>query len=314
MENLLFSVDTVLPLALLMGLGVLLRRLGLLGDALREGLSRLLFDVFFPCMIFTSLASCRLREVFDLRLSVFITAFVAGAAALLTLTVPLFLRDRAKAASFVQASIRNNYMVEGMTLLSFLYGEAGTAVGAVMLPFAMLADNIAAVAIFAVLTPGHRSGGARATLLDFVRNPLIIATLLGFAFSAAGLSLPQGLQTAMSSAGALGPSLALILTGGGLRFASLRKGLRHSIPACALKLLALPALGVGIGLLMGLRGADMAAVYLFTGCCGAFPGPALAENSGGDAALAEEALGLSLLLSVFTLTLGIFLLRSFSLI
>jgi predicted permease len=56
MGNLLFGINIVLPIFLVGALGFFLRKIGLIQEAFLTGISKLLFSVSIPCMLFNSLS------------------------------------------------------------------------------------------------------------------------------------------------------------------------------------------------------------------------------------------------------------------
>ena len=55
MESIIYSLTTVGPVFLIIAIGILLRRFGLIDTSLSEGLSRLVFHVFLPALLLKSL-------------------------------------------------------------------------------------------------------------------------------------------------------------------------------------------------------------------------------------------------------------------
>ena len=56
LENLLFSVNAVLPIFLLVGLGWLLKKKSFLPDAFYSGSEKFVFKIALPCMLFLNVA------------------------------------------------------------------------------------------------------------------------------------------------------------------------------------------------------------------------------------------------------------------
>lgn len=182
MENLLYSVNTVLPLILLGVLGYILRRIGMLTVGFLDVLAEIIFAVSFPCAIFASLLDNDLREVFSPLPVLLICGYIAGTTVLSILLMPVFVKDRPVAASLSQSMIRQSRLAQSIPLLTIMYGAKGTASGMILQPFSAPAENIAAVAIFLVMTPGKEDRPGRAlfsVLKSFCTNPQILSCVLG---------------------------------------------------------------------------------------------------------------------------------------
>ena len=96
-----------------------------------------------------------------------------------------------------------------------------------------------------------------------LRNPLIIATLLGLLVNAAGLRLPDFLSSTMGRLGAASIALGLMAVGAGLRISGGQGNQAFRIWMLSVKLLMLPAVALGVGLLLGLSHLQLVIVVTF---------------------------------------------------
>ena len=78
MDSFLFSVQATAPVFLLMVLGYLFRRLGLLNDQFCKVSDKFVFTAALPVMLFRDMATTHLRETFDLRPAAIIRQLEAG--------------------------------------------------------------------------------------------------------------------------------------------------------------------------------------------------------------------------------------------
>ena len=317
MQNLLYSINIVLPIVLVGVLGFFLYRWGRLGKGFLETASWFAFSIGFPFSIFMNLQEHAVRDAFDGRLALFITLSIALCTGICIAIVPRFIKDRAKAASTVQAMTRNNCLLQGLSLLAIMYGPDNITNGAIMLPFAIGMNNIAATVIFVALVPSQRASGKNAVLSSvtaLAKNPLIISCASGLLFSALGLRLPAPLADAMTSVGRTATPLALLTLGAGFKLSDFKSGLRLSLLISFVRLIAMPGLVTFVAVWLGFRGNALGSIFLFSGSASAAAGGIMARSMGGDVVVADQAVAVSTVLSAFTLILGIFILKSLALI
>ena len=69
-KNLVIAVEAVAPMFLIMVIGVLTRRAGLINEAEAKRLNKLVFTVFFPPMMFDNLYGAEIGDAFDIKLIV----------------------------------------------------------------------------------------------------------------------------------------------------------------------------------------------------------------------------------------------------
>jgi predicted permease len=316
-SNLLYSINVVLPIVLMMVLGYFLRRIGMITEEFITVSSKLAFNVAFPCSICASLMGQSLGETFDLPLILFLVTAITVCMLILLLIVPRFIKDRPLAASVVQGMFRANFLVQGLPLLTIMYGAENIAASAVLLAIVVALNNVLATVIFVVLIPDQRCGGRRPilnALLKILKNPLIIGSVVGILLMAFQWTLPSPVANAVTQIGRSAIPLALIALGAEFRLDSLRRDLRYTLPTVLVRLLVIPSITTVAAVLMGFRGQALGSLFLFTGAATAASGYIMCKTMGGNEEVAAQAVGLSTALSAFTLMLGIFILRSFSLI
>ncbi len=317
LDNLMCSINIVLPLVLMMALGYLLRAVRLVGpDFARTG-TRVAFTVAFPCSIFSSLAGFSLAEIFDGRLLLFMMAGITLSMLAPLAIVPRLVKDRPTAASMVQAMFRANFLIQGIPLLINTYGEGNIATGAFLLPFAILANNVLSTVIFVALIPGQRGNGKSpvlGALGKMALNPLIIGSVVGLLFSAFGWKLPAAISSTVTQVGRLGTPLAMICMGADFRLSGLRRDLKYTLPSVLVRLIVIPGLMTAAAVLLGFRGVALGSIYLFNATCTAAAGYVMSAAMGGNSDISAQCVGLSAVLSAFTMTAGLFVLLQFGLI
>ncbi|KQO61415.1 AEC family transporter [Curtobacterium sp. Leaf261] len=221
--------------------GYVVGRIGLLGPHSQFVLSRLVFFVLTPCLLFTTIAKADVHVLFSTMLLV--SLLTAAVIAVLTwIVVKLVLRRSvaqttvvALAAGYVNA---NNI---GLPVAVYVLGAATWVVPIILLQLIILAP----IALTILDTATSSGGGIRRRILGPVSNPLIIASLLGLVVAITGVRIPTPVLQPFELVGAA--TVPLVLIGFGmslhgsapLRDPSIRTDV---IVASAIKLFAMPAL------------------------------------------------------------------------
>lgn len=267
----------LVPSFLLILLGVVLKRRGGFGDAFWQGLESVTYYVFFPCLLFQSVArsSPAVLETSGLVVTAF--AFTLAGAVLGYISKPMFRLDPRTFASSFQCAFRFSGYV-GFAIMGGLYGESGIAI--IALVTSLLVPPINALSIL-VLARGATTNWLR----EVVRNPLVVSTVAGLLFSLANLEIPVLADQTLKLLAAPALPLGLIAVGAGLRLQAVenRKGLVAYL--LAVKLMAVPAVAFLAGKYFGLEGVHFATVLVLAALPTATNAYILTMKMGGDGQL-----------------------------
>ena len=308
----MFSVNAVAPLTLLMAAGVFLRWRGMLSEEFFLSANKLSFSVLLPVMLFCNIYDCRDSvERFDWKFVGIAMGCVAAAFVLLMLIVPRVCTDKTRIGPVVQAIFRSNFLVFGIPVVTNMFGEGELWTTSMLMPFVIPAFNIlAVVALTWYITPEHGAKKLSGALLGILKNPLIIAAALSYAFILTGLALPVSVYKTLSSLKSMGSPLALIALGGTLQFGSMRKNARALLGIGLGKLVLMPALVMAAAVLAGCRGSAAGALLAMGGSPVAISSYVMAQQSGNDGDLAGQAVVVTTIASVATMFCWIFALRT----
>ncbi|GJE39003.1 AEC family transporter [Methylobacterium persicinum] len=273
----------LLPIALLIGLGALLRRIGFIGEAFWPQAERLGYYVLLPSLFIHGLATARLDGVPVLSLAaVLVASTVTVALALLALRPRLAL-DGAAFTSVFQGGIRfNNYV--GVSAAVGLFGAQGLALAAVANAAIVPTVNVLCVLVFARFGSGGRLAPA-AIARQLAFNPLVVASVIGISLQATGLPLPIGVDAMLKALGQASLPLGLLCVGAALDFGAARTWFRPVAVSSAVKFGLMPLVTVLACLLLGLRGPAAATALLFQALPTASSSYIMARQLGGDAPL-----------------------------
>jgi predicted permease len=301
----------LLPVFLLIVMGFALRRYMLKEDAHWIGLEQLVYFVLFPALLIETLSRANLASVpiggvgGALLLSVLIMAAFCLAlrrplAAALGVDGPAF-------TSIFQAATRWQTFV-ALAVANNLYGDAGVALASVAMVAMIPILNVNSVLVLARYARPQKLAWPE-LLLAIAKNPLIWACVIGLGLNLSRLPVPQVAHDFADALGRSSLAIGLLVVGAGLRIGELiRPGAAASL-AVFLKLIAMPALAIGLALLFGLGGVNLAVVA----CCASVPAASnsyvLAKQMGGDAPLLAQILTLQTMLAVLTMPIVISMVR-----
>ena len=295
------TLAALAPVFLLILFGHLMKRGGFPGDGFWIPAERLTYYVLFPALLVGNLARAPLADV---SLGPFALALVASwsAVALALLLLRRWLTmDGPGFTSVVQGGIRFNTYV-GLAAAEALFGAAGLTLAAVVIAVLVPLVNVLCVG---VLNRHGRTGvpGWGAVLRGLVRNPLILACLLGILLNLGGVGLPWGSGEVLDIAARAALPLGLLAVGAGLDPRAVRERHVAIVGVSTLKLVGLPLAVAGVAWSLGLPPAERAIAVLFAALPTAPSAYILARQMGGDAQLVAGMLTLQTIAAVLTLPL-----------
>jgi malonate transporter and related proteins len=285
----------LLPIIALIALGHLLKRLGTLGTEVWRGIEALVYYVLFPALLFGTLASRPIDLGAGGMMILVGFGFMLGGMLLGLVARPLLAPSPKAFASIFQCSFRFNTYI-GIALLGGVFGADGIAAFALLAGFVIPLANVASVWALA-------RHGRQPILRELVRNPFILATFSGLGWSALGLPLPDLALATLIFLGEPALPLGLLATGASLTF--LLEPRQKALVAyfIGVKLLAVPAFALALGLLTGLQGEYLAAAVMLAALPPASSAYILATRMGGDGPLVAATVGTATLIAAFTLPL-----------
>lgn len=261
----------VLPVFILILIGWLAAKSGLLKAETGDALGEFVFKIAVPMLIFRTLATAHFEGVSPFRLwaAYFIGVAITWTAAHLVAR-HVFKRD-AKVAVIagMSASFANNVFI-GLPLVSHIVGEDAlvplSILLAIHLPIMMIAGTILMESASAKVD-GTAARSVGAVLMqvgsNLARNPLVIALTAGLIFNLSGLSMNAPIGRVVDQIAASASPAALISIGMALTRYPIKGDIGLSSSAAVLKLLLMPAAVFAAGNLLGLR-ADWTAALVLT--------------------------------------------------
>ncbi|MBX3047580.1 MAG: AEC family transporter [Anaerolineales bacterium] len=231
----------IVPVFAVVAVGYLAARWGWLSAADNSGISKFVFVLALPLLLFDSLANLESPGVFrwQFLLSFFAGSFIVYALGYL-LSKWLFGAAPKEQAVFGLGGAYSNMVLIGLPVVSAAFGEAG------LLPMLILISlhSVLLFSVFLLLMergdPGDWLRQLRFSARQLMTNPLILGLLAGVLARALGLGLPGPLAEAVHIIGQAALPCSLIVLGASLREYKIGGELGKAWVIVALKLLAQP--------------------------------------------------------------------------
>lgn len=314
MENLIFSLNATIPIFLMMLLGMLFRKLGWMDEVFAAKMNKFVFLVPLPVLLFEQLATVDFSEVWDIKFILF--CFVVTAISITISTViSLLWKDRSIKGEFIQATYRSSAALLGIAFIQNIYGTVGMA--PLMIIGSVPLYNVMAVVVLSFFKPGNNSFDkalVKKTLKGIVTNPIIIGIVAGFVWSALKLPMPLILHKTVSSIGATATPMGLMSMGATFEMKKATSKMKPTLVAVFMKLIGFCAIFLPVAAMLGFRNEQLIAILVMLGSATTVSSFVMARSMGHEGTLSSGVIMMTTLLSVFTLTMWLDVLRSFGLV
>lgn len=314
MENLIFSLNATIPIFLMMLLGMLFRKLGWMDEVFAAKMNKFVFLVPLPVLLFEQLATVDFSEVWDIKFILFCFVVTAISITISTL-ISLLWKDRSIKGEFIQATYRSSAALLGIAFIQNIYGTAGMA--PLMIIGSVPLYNIMAVVVLSVFKPGNNSFDkalVKKTLKGIATNPIIIGIVAGFVWSALKLSMPTILHKVVSNVGTTATPMGLMSMGATFELRKATSKMKPTIVAVFMKLVGFCAVFLPVAAVLGFRNEELIAILVMLGSATTVSSFVMARNMGHEGTLSSGVIMMTTLLSAFTLTMWLDVLRSFGLV
>ncbi len=304
------SIDSVLPVFIVIGVGYLLRALGLLREETSAALSKLVFYVAAPSLLFLGTSRTPLDESLNLPLLLLVTGVTVVVG--LAVYAASARSSPARRGVLAQGAHRSNMVFVGLPIVANAYGDAALGPAAVFISFMVVLYNFFAVLL---LTLPHQEKAHTGTAIwgrtaiGIAKNPLIIGCAAGLLASASGVVLPVSLDRSFDMVGRIALPIALLSVGAGLDFGRLRANLYPAIAVSLIKLIVYPALVYLALRVIGFSGIELEVPVMIMATPTAVVSYIMAQEMRGDETLASAVIIGSTTASLITLLGWQFFLR-----
>lgn len=304
-----------MPYFLLIVLGLILRKSGLVSRDFFNGANRFTFRVALPFLLFCNIVMIEKNagSAGGFMLYVLVVT-LASFAAVWVLTEILYRGDKAVIGTLVQGAFRGNFVLLGIPLAGSVLGASAAQIAALASIIIIPAYNALSVVVLSARGIDPEKQSPAGILHNIASNPLVIAMLCAIPIWLLDIRLPLMMQTAVGYVSATAAPLGLLSIGGLLNLPDVTARIRPALYSILLKNFVLPAVVVFVSYRLGFRNEELLVLFVLSAAPVAVSSYAMASEMGGDAPLASNILILSTFVSAFVLAFGIYLLKSLALI
>jgi malonate transporter len=306
----MFGFLLVLPLMLIIITGNLLRRFGFYSDRDVKVLSKTLYWVILPPLMFRTvfLSGTEVLTQINLLVAITLCYIVTIAVGWLSAAFIYHRGDRKRIAVSAFTAMRSNNVYLGFPVMFLAAGEVGLHNASTYLAVTMVSFQLLSIGAGEIAASGRLS---RTTVLGTLKklalNPLIISVLLGLAVALTGLrALPKWLDEGLHLMGSAATAIGLLALGGTLDLSSVRTVagmLLHTWPDCLIKLLVNPLAAWLLLLLLPVPKPLMQATVMLTSMPCAVNCFIMAQGMDMDAVYAADLVAASTMLASVSIPL-----------
>lgn len=292
------ATAAILPIALLVALGYLARRSGLVPTSAWSGIELGCYRILFPAIMLISVYRAELdwSRIGPFAMALLAAIGIAGLASFVLKAV-LSLPNQQFTTLFATSTRWNAFV--SLAMAAQMMGSKGTALISVAMAFLIPAVNLTNIVVLAIW--GSAGGSIGRMLRAIATNPLILGCGAGLALNLLDVPIPPPVVQALDMLGASAIPASLLIVGAGIqidRLWSVRPALWLGV---GIKLLALPAIFWMLGRHLGLAPDLMLAGLIATSVPTAANGYIVARQMGGDADLYADILTWQTLLAVVSI-------------
>lgn len=312
MENLILSLNVVLPLFITISLGYFLKSLNMFDNNTLDTMNNITFKSFLPMLLFYNIYKTDLQGVFNLKLMIFSATCVIALYLILYLIVPLIEKDNKKRGALLQGLFRSNFVIFGLPITESLFG--GEKVGVAALLIAVIVPLFNILSVIALETFRGGKPDFRKISIGIIKNPLIIASCLGILTLLLKIKIPTAIEKTISDVSKIATPLSLILLGASFKFGNIKKYLKQTTIAVVGKTILTPCIILPICIMFGYRGVELSTLMIIFAAPTAISSFTMAQQMDSDSDLAGQIVVFTSAFCVVTVFMWIFILKQSHLI
>ena len=181
MDHLLFSLNSTVPIFLVMVLGYFLKQINMLGSQFVKDSNALNYNAALPALLFLDISTADIRDKWDTSYVLFCAIATTIAFFSIWGIAKLLIKDKSIIGSFVQASFRSSAAILGVAFIQNMYGTSGMAplmiIGTVPLfnVYSVLVLTFEANSTQSDTNIGHK---IKSSLINIAKNPIILSIVV----------------------------------------------------------------------------------------------------------------------------------------
>lgn len=312
MDNLVIATNAVVPFMVYILIGAIARKLGLVKESFLRELNGVIFNVFFPFIMFDNLYDADFSTLKDAGYVLFALIATLIVVFLAFFLVPIFEKENSRRGVIIQAVFRSNSVLFAIPLANSVLGPEASTKSSIIVAFLVPVYNICSV----IILEYYRGGKATFSVVtkNILKNPLIVGAIAGAIFNLLPITMPQSLVNPITQLSNLATPMALFVLGGTLHFSDLRKNRLPLAIGTGIKLIIMPTIITSLLAALKYGPSELFAVFCMFATPVAAASFPMAQSMGADADLAGEYVVVSTLLSIVTIFTWILVLKNIGLI
>lgn len=301
----------IAPLILVIVLGMVLRTTGFFDKRDRERLTKLLYWIVLPALLFrtTYLSGSGIAQQKNLFLSTYAAMLLLPLVALLIARFLIHRHDVKLQAFSAMASIRANNMYLGLPAATLALGDVGAEAAAIYLAICLPGLNLVSILWGEAVQSGGLSPKTLKTMSGKIfKNPLIVFCIAGLLFAQLRIPLPDFFLMSLKLVADMATGVALIALGMSLELPNLWRAFKRTWHDSLIKLILHPAFSWGFMLLWPVSTEVFRAAIIISSMPTAVNTFIIAGGMGLDEQYACETVAVTTVLAPITIPLWVLLL------
>lgn len=312
LQNIGLSLHLTLPIFMYLGLGILLNVLKLLRKSWIQFISKSVYWVFIPLLLFMNIYQSDLATAFNAKLFGIGLGFLALITMISLSVLSQFPIASTQKPIILQAIYRSNITLFTLPILSLFY--AANTLSSMSLFVVFLVPFFNLVAVIALKRYSESSLNPWHILKEVFKNPLIGASLLGLFLNLIKLRIPSFALTSLETLKQFSNPIAMMSVGTLLNFTSFKNNRRWIASLTLIRLLLVPFLAFMVAWMAKLSATETVGLVLAF----AAPSPSvmaqMADHYHSDVDLATQLILVTVLTSSLSLPLWISIFLQFNLL
>lgn len=307
MENIILSLNVVLPLFLTVALGYFIKKIKLIDEHTLKVMNKVTFKTFLPTLLFYNVYKTNLDGAFNIKLMIFAPSSIIISCIFMCIIIPLIEKENKRRGVLIQTIFRSNFVLFGIPVVISLFGDDVVGITSLLIAAVVPTFNFLAVIVLEVFRGGRIN--IKTIIIGIIKNPLIISSALGLMALLINIKLPVFIESAIQDVSQIATPLALVILGGSFEFSKLKGNIRNIFIGVFGRLVFIPSIFIPISIAMGFRGIELASVLIMFSAPTAVSSFTMAEQMGADSELAGQLVVFTTALSIVTIFLWIFLVK-----
>ncbi|WP_369714721.1 AEC family transporter [Leptotrichia sp. HSP-536] len=309
MKELIFCLNATMPVFLLMLLGYVFRKVGVMDLGFADKTNRFVFLALLPMLLFKELSLSDFSAIWDLKYLLF-CFFATFFSIMIMCVTSAFLRDKSIRGEFIQAGFRSSAALLAYAFVQNVYGEA--KIVALMVIGAVPLYNVASVVILMLLRPKQGRLNRvvlKNTLKGVIKNPLILGILAGMIWALLKIPQPVIMKKSISTFSSAATPLGLLALGASFDVKEVFSKIKPVVVSSSFKLIILTAIFLPVAIKLGFRDEKLVAVLGMLGSPTTPTSFTMAKGMGHNGTVTSGTVMVTTIISIFTLTGWLYVLK-----